>query len=165
MNDNQERDYQQVEAGSRFLSFSLGQEDFAVPLLTVREVIAYTETTPIPFAPAYFLGIMNLRGRVISIIDLRKKLGIKAKESTETAVVICDVSGVCLGVVVDSVNSVLAPGKDDILSKPEVEASKQNDYITGVYRRENKLTLFLDISRTLSVEDQEMLNKSNKKTA
>ena len=65
----------------RFLEFTLGSEDYAIPLLSVREVISVPETTPIPKAPTHFLGIMNLRGQVISVVDLRTKLKIKSKDS------------------------------------------------------------------------------------
>ncbi len=75
---------------NRFLCFSLGNEHYAIPLLTVKEVIAPPETTPVPQTPAYFKGIMNLRGQVISVIDLRTKLGIKPLQSAENAVIICD---------------------------------------------------------------------------
>ena len=74
-------------AGQRYLSFSLGSEDYAIPLLSVKEVIAVPEITPIPFTPSHFLGIMNLRGQVISIIDLRSKLGIKTKRERRN---VCD---------------------------------------------------------------------------
>ena len=147
--------------GSRFLSFSLGNEDFALPLLCVKEVIAVPEVTPIPFTPPHFLGIMNLRGQVISIVDLRTKFGIKAKNVTENAVIICEFSGLCLGVVVDSINSVLAPAADELSGKPDIQGSKAGDYITDVHRSKDKhLVLFLDIARALSVEDLQTIKKS-----
>ena len=108
-----------VEAGSRFLSFSLGAEEFAIPLLAVREVIAVPDLTPVPFTPAHVLGIMNLRGQVISVLDLRKKLEINPRENAEIAVIICDLGSLSLGILVDAVNSVLAPKEDEILPKPE----------------------------------------------
>src|SRR4051812_41249332 len=94
---------------NRFLSFSLGNEEYGVPLLAVKEVIAMPEITPIPYTPSYFLGIMNLRGQVISVMDLRQKLGVKPSQSSETAVIICDLNSLSIGVVVDSINSVLNP--------------------------------------------------------
>jgi purine-binding chemotaxis protein CheW len=145
----------------RFLSFSLGEEDFAIPLLTVKEVIAMPEVTPIPQTPPYFLGIMNLRGQVISVMDLRQKLGIKTKASEETAVIICDLSNTCVGVVVDSINQVLTPQEGEVSEKPEIQASKASEFITGVYRREQKLTLFLDLGRSLNLEDQAVVQKAS----
>jgi purine-binding chemotaxis protein CheW len=144
----------------RFLSFSLGSEEYAVPLLAVREVIALPEFTPVPYTPSYFLGIMNLRGQVISIMDLRQKLGIKPGVDTETAVIICDLNGASIGVVVDSVNTVLNPDSADVSDKPEIQSNRPTDYITGVYRKDKKLILFLDLSRSLSLEDHAAVRKS-----
>jgi purine-binding chemotaxis protein CheW len=144
----------------RFLSFSLGNEEYAVPLLAVREVIALPEFTPVPYTPTYFLGIMNLRGQVISIMDLRQKLGIKPGVNTETAVIICDLNGASIGVVVDSVNTVLNPDSADVSEKPEIQSNRPTDYITGVYRKDKKLILFLDLSRSLSLEDHAAVRKS-----
>lgn len=100
---------------NRYLNFSLGEEEFAIPLLSVKEVIAVPETTPIPHTPPHFLGIMNLRGQVISVIDLRKKFSINTKNTEETSVIILDLKNHFLGVVVDSVTSVLAIKNSDIL--------------------------------------------------
>ena len=140
-------------AETRFLGFSLGTEEYAIPLLEVREVIAMPDITPVPNTPPYFLGLMNLRGQVISIVDLRQKLGIKASSSVETGVIICDLSPLCLGVVVDSINSVLAPEASEISERPELQGQKNSSYITGVFRKDKKLILLLDIAKTLSVAD------------
>jgi purine-binding chemotaxis protein CheW len=145
--------------GNRYLSFSLGVEEYAIPLLAVREVIAMPEYTPVPYTQPYFLGIMNLRGQVISVMDLRGKLGIKPKADAETAVIICDLNGMAIGVVVDSVNSVLNPHPDEVSDKPEIQSNRPTDYITGVYRKENALVLFLDIAKSLSVEDHAAVKK------
>ena len=145
---------------SRYLCFSLGSQEYAIPLLTVREVIAMPEITSVPFTPPYFLGIMNLRGQVISILDLRQKFNIKPKEATETAVVICQFDGFSIGVVVDSVNSVLAPEPEMISPKPEMSGQKNSEYITSVYRKENELILLLDIAKTLNVDDHKAITNS-----
>lgn len=149
-------------ANQRYLSFSLGSEDYAVPLLSVREVIAVPEITPIPFTPSHFLGIMNLRGQVISIIDLRAKFGIKPNEKAETSVIICDLGHISLGAVVDSINSVLAPDAKDLSVKPEIQSAKNTDYITGVFRKDKQLIVLLDIARSLSVEDHKALQSQTK---
>jgi purine-binding chemotaxis protein CheW len=146
--------------GDRFLSFSLGSEQYAIPLLSVKEVIAMADLTAIPQTPPYFLGIMNLRGQVISVMDLRLKLGIKPVVGAETAIIICDLKSLVIGVVVDSINSVLAPKEGEVSDKPEVQSSKNTDYITGVYRFEKQLVLFLDIVKSLSVEDKLAVSKA-----
>jgi purine-binding chemotaxis protein CheW len=148
------------DSGTRYLSFSLGTEDYAIPLLCVKEVIAIPEITPMPFSPPHFLGIMNLRGQVISIVDLRKKLGIKAQNTSESAVIICDLGQVCLGIVVDSINSVLTPQESELSEKPVFENMAATDYVTHVYRKDKKLILLLNIAKALNVEDYQAISKS-----
>ncbi len=147
----------------RFLNFSLAEEEFAVPLLSVREVIAIPETTPIPFTPAHFLGIMNLRGQVISVIDLRLKFGFKGNPlaTTEKAVIICDINGLAIGVVVDSVNHVLSVQEKDIQPRPEIQSSKASDYILGVTEKDKRLILLLDIAKALDVADYQAIKNAN----
>jgi len=147
-----------VGTTDRFLTFSLGGEHFAMPLLQVQEVIALTEVTPVPQMPKYFLGIMNLRGQVVTIMDLRTKLGIKPAEDQETVVIICDMAPVCVGIVVDSVNSVFAVNPKQISTAPEMMGSKL-DSIIGVYRDEKNLILLLDIAKTLNQGDQVLAQK------
>lgn len=151
--------------GTRYLVFSLGDGDYAIPLLGVREVIAFTETTPLPFSPPYFVGIMNLRGQVISIMDLRKKFNVKPRENAETAVIICDLGDISLGVVVDSVNSVLSADSKDIAEKPEFTSGDKADFVTGVYNKNSKLTLIVDIARALSLDDKATISKTGAKAA
>ena len=142
----------------RFLEFSLGTEDYAIPLLSVREVISVPETTPIPKAPSHFLGIMNLRGQVISVVDLRTKLKIKKKEGeNEESVFIVDIQGMNLGVVVDSINKVLAFNVNEINQVPEIESQVNAEYIDGVYRKENSLTVLLNVAKVLDLGDLAML--------
>jgi purine-binding chemotaxis protein CheW len=149
-----------MNARERFLSFSLGAEEYAIPLLAVREVIAMPEYTPVPYTPPYFLGIMNLRGQVISVMDMRQKLGVKADKNAETTVIICDLGGISIGVVVDSVNTVLSPNPDEVAPKPEIQSSRATDFITGVYRKDKKLILFLDIAKSLNLEDQNAIKRN-----
>ena len=149
----------QSQNRTRYIVFSLGDESYAIPLLSVREVIAKPEFTPIPYTPPYFLGIMNLRGQIISVMDLRAKLGIKPKETSETAVVICDLGTATLGIVVDSINAVISPGPGEISERPEIHSNRNTDFIDGVYRKEQNLVLILNVERTLSVEDRAAMNK------
>lgn len=138
----------------RYLAFSLNDEEYAIPLLQVKEVIAMPEITPVPYTPSHFLGIMNLRGQVISVVDLRLKFKMKkADKNTETTVIICDFDSMSLGVVVDSVNSVMALKESDVAQKPEIESSVSSEYITGVAKRDKKLVVLVNLAKALSVED------------
>lgn len=146
----------------KVLCFNLGSEEFAVPLLNIKEVIAQPDVTPLPQSPSYFLGIINLRGQIISIIDLRIKFNIKAMPNNEAAVMILDLNGQFLGVVVDKVNSVQSVKENDIVERPSVDNSKNHDYIEGVFKREDKLIFLLDISKSLSLDDKNRMNNAKK---
>lgn len=143
---------------SRFIEFSLGTEDYAVPLLMVREVISVPDTTPIPKAPPHFLGIMNLRGQVISVVDLRKKLKVDPKKDKEEAVIIVDIGTMNIGVVVDSINKVLAFSHEDVCDMPEIDSQINTQFIQGVYKKENSLTVLLDLAKVLDLKDFEAIN-------
>ena len=146
----------------RFIEFSLGKEDYAIPLLMVREVISVPDTTPIPKSPTHFLGIMNLRGQVISVVDLRKKLKVDAKQDKEEAVIIVDIGGMNIGVVVDSINKVLAFSQEEVSVMPEVENQINTQYIFGVYKKEHSLTVLLDIAKVLDLKDMEAISHPKK---
>ena len=141
-----------MSQAERYMSFSLGEEEYAVPLLQVREVIALPEVTVVPQTPSYFLGIMNLRGQVISVIDLRLKLGFKAGKTKETAVIIFDLGQAKIGVVVDTVNNVLSPTAEDISDRP-AGSGNQHEYIAGIYRRTDKLVFLIDMAKALNMTD------------
>lgn len=143
-----------LNESARFLCFSLGDEKFAMPLLQVKEVIGNTETKKVPQAAPHFRGILNLRGQVISVIDLRVKLKVGEPDTTpETTIVILDVDGLSLGVVVDSVNSVTEFDKSMISDPPVCDSSTNTDYIFGVARDEQSLTLLIDLNKVLNTED------------
>jgi purine-binding chemotaxis protein CheW len=150
---------------NRFLTFNLGAEEFGIPLLSVREVIAVPEFTPVPQSPPYFTGIMNLRGQVISAIDLRTRLGVKPINQQETSVIICDLSPILIGVVVDSINSVLHAEPSQVSPKPGVFDSKASEFVTSVYRKNDSLVLFLDLARALNLEDRNFARAATTKAA
>lgn len=147
------------------MEFSLGSDDFAIPLLNVKEVIALPKLRPFPNAPSHFLGIMNLRGLVLAIIDLRKKLNIDPRpNSQETAVVILDLKGIYLGVVVDSVNTVFTVTQSSISPAPPM-GSVDSEYVLGVHKDKDKMTLLLDLSKALNLKDFEAIRASQQHVA
>ena len=138
----------------RFLVFTLAQETYAVPLLKVKEVLAPAEITPLPQAPAHFKGIMNLRGQVISVLDLRLKFKVgNGALGSECAIIILDIENAALGVIVDSIESVLAVEAKDISPPPSMNSSLGSDFLLGVTRHEKRLVLLLKIENALNVED------------
>lgn len=145
-----------------YLRFSLHNEHYAMPLLLVKEVIAMPEVTTLPNAPKYFLGIMNLRGQIISIVDLRAKLNIVDQFNSETTVIICDLGPYTLGVVVNTVDSVLNILNSEIKDKPQIHGGNSSDYITGVINKDDQLILLIDMLSALDMNDREVLGKMNK---
>ena len=139
---------------NRYLQFDLGEESYAIPLLKVKEVIPVPETTPLPNSSSYYVGIMNLRGQIISIVDLKKKLKIDTeKEKKEEAVVIVEINNVGIGLIVDSINKVLNLNGDDISEVPEIKSQVNGQYIQGVHKSDDKLTIFLDLEKVLNIEE------------
>jgi len=155
-----------VAEAERFLAFTLSGEHYGIPLLKVKEVIELTKITPLPYAPNYFKGIMNLRGQVISVVDLRLKFKMsKAEIGSQSAIVILDLSPLCLGVIVDSINCVLATERSEIQARPDVESQVKSDYILGVIRSNQDLVLLLDVERTLNAEDFRTIESQTKARA
>jgi purine-binding chemotaxis protein CheW len=152
---------QRIAAGTeRYLVFQIAGQDFCVPLTSVREVVALPQTTRVPYTPSHFLGIMNLRGQIVSVFDLRLKLGQKAEQHAETAVIICDFEDLVFGVVVDFVKSVLAIESSKIQEPPMVESKVSTEYLNGVVERDDRLILLLSLGKALSLEDIAAMRRS-----
>ena len=147
---------------NRYICFNLGNQEYGVPLLSIKEVLALPEVTPIPQCPNHFLGIMNLRGKVISVMDLRTKIGLKTQNNSETSVMILDLGEQLLGVVVDKVNAVITINMKDITEAPKMEETKATDYIENVYSHNEQLILLISIAKALSIEDHLVLNQQVK---
>jgi purine-binding chemotaxis protein CheW len=150
---------------NRWITFSLGQELYAFPLLTVKEVIAPPAITPIPQSAPHFLGITNLRGQVIPILDLRKKLGIQPSGSLESAVVICDLDNQNVGLLVDAIDAVLEPAPGEISQSPPVPGGVSERYVSGVYKHESRLVLLLDLARLLGPADRAAISQGAARAA
>ena len=142
--DKFDKENRHIEDAKRYLEFTLGSESYAIELLKVKEVLTTPEMTPIPKAPSYVCGLMNLRGLVLTVIDLRKKLGIiPDKDSMQNAVIIFDLGDRMVGVVVDSIQKVLNVQADKIKAVPEIE-SESSKHLMGIIQQENKLTMWID---------------------
>jgi purine-binding chemotaxis protein CheW len=119
--------------GGEFLTFRLGQEEYGIDILRVQEIRSYEQPTRIANAPAFIKGVVNLRGVIVPIIDLRVKLGCDSVEyNTFTVVVVLNVHGRVVGAVVDSVSDVLELSKDEIKAAPAMSSSVDASFITGI---------------------------------
>ena len=140
-------------ADHRLLSFTLGEERFAIPLISVREVIGVPDFTTLPFAPKYVLGVINIRGQIITVIDLRMRLNMVINGRTpETALIVCETGAIRVAFLVDSINQVINPAPEDLQEKPEVENSYRSKYINLIYRKDKNIILLIDTAKILSVE-------------
>ena len=154
-----------TDVNNRYICFNLGPQEYAVPLLSIKEVIGMPEITAVPQSPKHFLGIMNLRGNVISVVDLRAKIGLKPTNSEETAVMIFDLGNFFLGVVVDKINSVVSIHPTEISDKPMMESIASTEYIQNVYRNKDRLVLLISIEKALSLDEKNIFINNSAKAA
>jgi purine-binding chemotaxis protein CheW len=147
----------------KYLVFKLGSEKFGVPLSSVKEVIGLTDITEIPQVPSYFQGLINLRGKIISVIDLRKKMGIsKAEyEPKKTSIIITEIQGVDLGVIVDDVEEVASYEKESQIEESiDVQGAVSREYLQGVAKTEDdKSVLLMNMDKILSSSDLAVLKQ------
>ena len=154
-----------MNTAGKYICFNLGSQEYGVPLLSIKEVLGLPEVTPIPQTPSHFLGIMNLRGNVISVMDLRVKIGLKSPNTPETSVMIFDLGHYMLGVVVDKINAVISISENDISERPVLESNKSTDYIENVYRQNDHLVLLISVAKALSLEDHAVLSHMHEQKA
>ncbi len=135
----------------QFIGFSVGDEEYGLELRRVKEVIRVREITWLPRAPSFVKGIINLRGDMIPIIDLRHKFGLPASQgSTTTRVIVGEVDGKLMGMVVDSASQVVRIPADQIDPPPEVFGAVSRQFITGVGKLENRLVMLLNADEILT---------------
>lgn len=152
-----------VALESQFVTFSLGEEVFAVPVEVVREILDYAEAFKIPNGPDYLLGLRDVRGQGVPTIDLRLKLGLsKTIPTPHTRVLVLDVpigsKMLTLGLVADRVFEVTPFRRDQIEAAPDIGIRWRSDYIAGVVRRESGFVVIVDLAQLLSYEDTAMLS-------
>jgi purine-binding chemotaxis protein CheW len=139
----------------KYLTFMVGKEEFGVAVLKVREIMGMQEVTALPLTPPYLKGVINLRGKVTPVIDLRLKFGLPGIDTTErTCIVVVQVQGestpIVIGIVVDEVSEVLTMASGDIEDTPDFGADVATDYILGIARIKGKVKILLDIDQVLS---------------
>jgi purine-binding chemotaxis protein CheW len=132
----------------QLVSFKIGEEEFGVDILKVQEINRMLEVTRVPNAPEYVDGVINLRGKVIPIIDLRRRFGMERKEKDKnTRIVVVELSGKVVGFVVDGVSEVLRIPKSVTEPPPAIVAGIEAEYITAVGKLEDRLLILLDLEK------------------
>ena len=142
----------------KYLTFALDNEEYGIGILEIREIIGMMPVTPIPQAPDYVKGVINLRGKVIPVIDLRLKFGMEPIDYTErTCIIVVEIEGqtgnVLIGTAVDSVSEVLNINGDDIEDTPTFGAKLKTDYILGMAKTDDSVKILIDIHRVLNADE------------
>ncbi len=150
----------------KFLSFYLGKEEFAIRISSVREIIGFQDVTPVPQTPPYIRGVLNLRGRVIPIVDLRCKCGLPQIEyGSQACIIVVRIetkgAGVPMGVVVDGVSEVVNIQGNDVEGMPDF-GGEPHSYLLGVAKLKGKVKVLLDIDQLLSTSEIAALNLEGK---
>jgi len=143
----------------QLVSFFIGDEEFGVDILYVQEINRMLQVTKVPNAPDFVNGVINLRGRVIPVIDLRLKFGMPKKEPDKnTRIIVMEVSGKTVGFIVDSVNEVLRIPKNVTEPPPELAMGINSEYIKSVGKLEDRLLILIDLEKILSKVDTARLH-------
>ena len=143
---------------AQYLTFTLDGGRFAIDIERTREVLAFTSATKVPRTPDFMRGVINLRGHVVPVIDLRLKFGLPRTERTvNTCVIILEIevdgSATILGALADSVQEVIELSSDQLAPPPRIGTRINTDYIRGIGRREDHFVMILDIDRVLTAEE------------
>ena len=145
--------------GGEFLTFRLGAEEYGIDILKVQEIRSYEVPTRIANAPAFIKGVVNLRGVIVPIVDLRLKLGCDTADyNSFTVVIVLNVKGRVVGAVVDSVSDVLALDTDSIKAAPEIHSAVDMGYITGIGSVTDRMLILLDIEGLMASQDMGLVN-------
>ncbi|MEN3185354.1 MAG: chemotaxis protein CheW [Atribacterota bacterium] len=142
----------------QLVAFQLGEESYGVDIAQVQEIIRMQPVTKVPGAPTFVEGVINLRGRVIPVLDLRKRFNLPARQDTkDTRIVVVEVPPHTVGMIVDAVDEVLRISDDKVEPPSPFIASIDTEYLRGVGKLEGKLLILLDLSKVLSKEEKNAL--------
>jgi purine-binding chemotaxis protein CheW len=151
----------QTEELLQLVSFTIGQEEFGLDIQRIQEINRMVEITRVPNAPEFVVGVINLRGKVIPIIDLRKRFGFPQKESDKnTRIIVVELENMVVGFIVDAVREVIRIPKNITEPPPAIIAGIGSEYITSVAKMENRLLILLDIERLLRDKEKQQLEST-----
>jgi len=143
----------------QLVSFHIGGEEFGLDILRVQEIIRVQHLTRVPNSPDFVDGVINLRGKVIPVIALRKRFGLEEHaHDKQTRIIVVEVNGNVLGFIVDSVSEVLRIPADTVEPPPRL-SKVEREYVSGVGKLQNRLLILLDVDRLMSESDQELLQQ------
>lgn len=144
------------ETSSQWVTFRLDGETYGVNVMDVQEVLRVTEIAPVPGAPDYVLGIINLRGNVVSVLDTRRRFSLMPKEEDDSSrIIIIESENQTIGMLVDAVAEVVDVNHEEIDTAPNVGNEESSRYISGVVSRESGLLILVDLNRLLAEEESD----------
>lgn len=142
----------------QFVTFKVGNEEYGIDILKVQEINRVTDITPVPNSPQYIEGVINLRGKVIPVINLRRMFGLDTKNlDNNSRIIVVDV-GVVLGIIVDSVSEVLRVSSDVIDPPPSMSTTISSEYVRGIGKLNDRLLILIDIDKLLNEEPEKASN-------
>ena len=144
----------------QWVTYCLGEETYGINVMQVQEVLRYTEIAPVPGAPDYVLGIINLRGNVVTVIDTRSRFGLPPADTTDnTRIVIIESDEQVVGILVDSVAEVVYLKTSEIDSAPNVGTEESAKFIQGVSNRDGELLILVDLNKLLTDDEWDEISK------
>ncbi|HOT44291.1 MAG TPA: chemotaxis protein CheW [Spirochaetota bacterium] len=144
------------EEHEEFATFMIGEETYGVDILKVRDIIGITDITPVPKSPHFVKGVINLRGNIVPVVDLRLKFRMKEREyNSGTVIIVVEVKGRYIGMIVDSVSDVVDIKVESIHESPHYSDNIREDFIQSVGRKDDKLIIILDVDRILNTSEIE----------
>lgn len=155
--------------GKKYVTFSLGNEEYAISINKVPGIVKFQKVTVLPNTPYYVIGVINLRGKIIPVFDLRLRFGLEKPEYNKfTVIIITEIQKKSMGIIVDKVNDVITLNEDQILSGDNFNTTITSEYITSIGKVDDeKLLILLDIEKILTANEliniAETVKKENKK--
>jgi purine-binding chemotaxis protein CheW len=147
-------------ATAEFLAFKMGQEEYGLDIIKVQEIRGYEDVTRLANAPEYFKGVINLRGVIVPVIDMRIKLGIGTPTYDQfTIVIVLNISGKVMGMVVDSVSDVTTLSAEQIRPAPELGSAIDTDYLIGLGTLDERMLILVDIDKLMTRDDVGFIHK------
>lgn len=155
----------QEKRGGKYLNFILAEEEYGIGILMIKEIIGMMPITFVPRTPGYVKGVINLRGKVIPVVDLRLRFGMEAVDYTErTCIIVMEIAGSAetlqIGIVVDSVSEVLTIKSEEIEDTPAIGAKLDMAYILGMAKMDGNVKILLDIDKVLKSEELSLFSKA-----
>ena len=146
-------------AGTQYIVFSINQQIFGIELFKTKEVLSYRKITPLPQVEGFVKGIINLRGAIIPVFDLREKFNLPAKEYTRfNVIIVVEIAGRVMGVIVDEISDVLEILPEEFQTTENLPSNLRREYLKGVGKKQDEMIILLDMDRLLSSEELELVD-------